>query len=270
MIIDTHIHIGKIREFDLPKNDVIYSMEKYSIDYSIVSSLNAVEFDHQLNPVPPEYQRSQLDCLDDVLSFVKKYPSKLGAAVWVKPYGEKADSMLYNAIKENRRYIKAIKFHPFHSNEPFDSEKTAPFIDLAEKFSLPVVVHTGGSDAASCKRVYNMAKRFPKTNFFMVHMGLGTNNNEAIELISMLPNLYGDTTWVPIKSTLNLIKKAGIGKIVFGSDNPIDGKDTYLHNRTGDRSLYQEYFNELKDILSKDDYDRLMYKNAAELFSIEL
>ena len=128
MIIDTHIHIGKIREFDLSEKDVIYSMEKYSIDYSIVSSLNAVEFDHQLNPVPPEYQRSQLDCLDDVLSFVKKYPSRLGAAVWVKPYGEKADGMLYNAIKENLRYIKALKFHPYHSDEPFDRSKDRHYL----------------------------------------------------------------------------------------------------------------------------------------------
>ncbi len=270
MIIDTHVHIGKIREFDLSESDVIYSMDRYGIAHSIVSSLNAVEFDHDMNPVPAEYQRSQTDCLDDVLNFVKKYPSRLSAAVWVKPHGEKADDMLYNAVKENLKYIKAFKFHPFHSNEPFDSEKTAAFIDLAENFSLPVVIHTGGSDAASCKRVYNMAKKFPKTNFFMVHMGLGTDNNEAIELISMLPNLYGDTTWVPLKSTLKLIKKAGIGKTVFGSDNPIDGKDTYLCSRHGDRSLYQEYFNELKDILSKDDYDRLMYKNAAELFKIEL
>ena len=104
----------------------------------------------------------------------------------------------------------------------------------------------------------------------MVHMGLGTDNSEAIELIQKLPNLYGDTTWVPVSSTLRLIEKAGIEKIMFGSDNPIDGPDTYLCNRTGDRSLYQQYFNELKEILSPDDYDRLMYKNASELFGINL
>ena len=104
----------------------------------------------------------------------------------------------------------------------------------------------------------------------MVHMGLGTDNSEAIELVSRLPNLYGDTTWVSPESTYRLIKTAGIGKVLFGSDNPIDGKDTYLHNRTGDRSLYQIYFNEFKTMITSEEYDRLMYKNAAELFGINI
>lgn len=181
---------------------------------------------------------------------------------------ETADNNLYSIIEKNIEYIKAIKLHPYHSTVPFDSEKTEPFIKLAEHFSLPVITHTGNSDADSCIRVYNMAKRHPKINFIMAHLGLGTDNNQAIDLISELSNLYGDTAWVPVKSTLKLIKTAGINKIVFGSDNPIDGKDTYLTNRTGDRSLYQEYFNELKDILSKEEYDTLMYKNAKKLFNL--
>ncbi|MBQ9460793.1 MAG: amidohydrolase family protein [Clostridia bacterium] len=270
MIIDTHVHIGDMLNFVLTKEDVIASMERFGIDHSIVSSLNAAEFDHMLRPVPPKYQHSQLECLEDVISFAKEYPSKISAAVWVRPYNEKADYDLYKAINDNRRYIKAIKFHPYHSNLPFDGKESEPFIELAQHYGLPVVVHTGGCDAASCVRVYNAARRFPKTRFVMVHMGLGTDNSEAIELISRLPNLYGDTTWVPVASTLKLIEKAGIEKIMFGSDNPIDGPETYLHNRTGDRSLYQQYFNELKDIISPEYYDRLMYRNAAEFFGIHI
>ena len=114
------------------------------------------------------------------------------------------------------------------------------------------------------------AKLFPRVDFVMVHMGLGTDNNEAIDLISKLPNLYGDTTWVPVESTLKLIKNAGIEKIFFGSDNPIDGKDTYFCNREGCRSLYQQYFYELKDLISPQDYNKLMYENAASVFDIKL
>ena len=232
MIIDTHVHIGDMLNFVLKKEDVISSMDRFGIDHSIVSSLNAAEFDHHLRPVPPKYQHSQLECLNDVVDFAKEYPNKISAAVWVRPFNEKAGYDLYKAINDNRKYIRAIKFHPYHSNMPFDGKETEPFIELAQHYGLPVVIHTGGCDAASC--------------------------------------VYGDTTWVPVSSTLRLIEKAGIEKIMFGSDNPIDGPDTYLCNRTGDRSLYQQYFNELKEILSPDDYDRLMYKNASELFGINL
>lgn len=270
MIIDTHVHIGNMLNFVMTKEDVLWSMEQYGISHSIVSSINAAEFDHELRPVPPKYQHSQLECLEEVVRFAGKHPGQISAAVWVRPAFEKCDYALYKAINDHRRYIKAIKFHPYHSNVPFDAKEMNPFVELAEHYGLPAVVHTGGSDAASCARVYSMAKQFPKVKFVMVHMGLGTDNSEAIEMIARLPNLYGDTTWVPVQSALQLIKTAGIEKIMFGSDNPIDGRDTYGHNRTGDRSLYQSYFHEMKNLLSPEDYDCLMYKNAAALFGISV
>ncbi len=270
MIIDTHVHIGNMIGFHLTEEDVLYSMRQYGIAHSIVSCLDAAEFDHDLRLIPPKYTHSQLECLQKTVDFAKKYPDRISAAVWVRPYHEKADYDLYKAINDNRRYIKAIKFHPFHSNVPFDAPSMEPFLELTQHYGLPAVVHTGGSDAASCQRVYAMAKRFPKVRFVMVHMGLGTDNREAIDLISKLPNLFGDTTWVPLTSTLRLIQTAGINKIFFGSDSPIDGPDTYLHNRHGDRSLYQDYFHVLPKLLAPDDYDRLMYRNAADFFGIRL
>lgn len=75
---------------------------------------------------------------------------------------------------------------------------------------------------------------------------------------------------MPIESTLKAIQKWGSEKILFGSDNPIDGKDTYLHNPKGDRSLYQQYFNEFKTMVNKADYDNIMYKNAERLFGIKI
>lgn len=115
-----------------------------------------------------------------------------------------------------------------------------------------------------------MAKSYPDVNFVMVHMGLGTDNSQAIELIAKLPNLYGDTTWVSVDSTLKFLSICGDDKLLFGSDAPIDGKDTYLDNGKGDRSLYQAYFNEFKDMVSKQTYDKIMYKNAMKLFDIKV
>ena len=57
--------------------------------------------------------------------------------------------------------------------------------------------------------------------------------------------------------------------MLFGTDNPIDGELTLLHNPAGERSLYQQYFHELKEQLSADDYDNLMYKNAERIFRLK-
>ena len=269
MIIDTHVHIGKILNFDMPEDAVIASMEQYNIDFSLVSNGEAAEFDHQQNPIPKELQFSQLDCFEKTLKFARKYPAKIGVMPWVKVASERPDEVFEQLLKENLNSVFGIKIHPFHSKTPFDSEKVESYIKLAQTYNLPVVTHTGGSDDASPKRVYHMALNYPDVNFVLVHMGLGTDNEEAIRLISQLPNLYGDTTWVPIESTVKLIKLCGSKKIVFGSDNPIDGKDTYYCNKTGERSMYQQYFNELKNLLSEEDYENLMYRNAIKLFHLD-
>ncbi len=52
MIIDTHIHIGKILNFDMQEATVLASMAKYGINFSLVSSVEASEVDHEQKPLP--------------------------------------------------------------------------------------------------------------------------------------------------------------------------------------------------------------------------
>ena len=48
---------------------------------------------------------------------------------------------------------------------------------------------------------------------------------------------------------------------MFGSDNPIDGLNT-LNNK-----MYKEYFKNTIN-LSKEDYDKLMFKNAIKIYKL--
>ena len=118
--------------------------------------------------------------------------------------------------------------------------------------------------------VYNMAKKYPNVKFIMVHMGLGTDNKEAVELMAKADNLYADTTWVPVSTTMEVIRRYGSERVVFGTDSPIDGIDTYYYNRTGEPSLYREYFNELEEKIGKEAYADLMYRNAMRIFKIQI
>ena len=64
------------------------------------------------------------------------------------------------------------------------------------------------------------------------------------------------------------INKIGSEKLFFGTDMPIDGVDTYRCNPKGERSMYQDYFEKLPDLISKESYDNLMYKNAERFFKL--
>lgn len=269
MIIDTHVHIGHMIGFNLKEKDVLSSMEKYGIDFSLVSNIECAEFSHRGQKVPKILQKSQNKVLKNTLEFARRNPDKIGVLAWMKLHNETPDEEFERIIKENRDLIYGIKFHPFHSLTAPDEEKVEPVYELARKYKLPVVSHTGGCEQARSIHLYNAAKAHPDIDFVMVHMDLGTNNREALDLLGKLPNLYGDTTWVPLKTTLEAVKLCGSEKILFGSDNPIDGSDTYEYNKWGERSLYQEYFNEFKKLITPEEYDNIMFKNAQRVFNIK-
>lgn len=63
---------------------IIYSMDKYGVDFSLFSDIEAVENDHQGNLVPPSFQKPQNTVLRESIDQAKKYPDKLGILIWMK------------------------------------------------------------------------------------------------------------------------------------------------------------------------------------------
>ena len=269
MIIDTHVHIGgEAVGFHMSEEMVLEAMEKYGIDFSVVSNSDAGEVDHEQKQLPEEVQVSQEDALERAIRFARKNPGRIGIAPWIKPLTQGYTKELEEKILLNRDIICAIKIHPYHSHIAPTDERVLPYIELAEKINVPVISHTGNSEDDSPIHLYEVAKMFPKVSFVMVHMGLGTDNHEALELLGRADNLYGDTTWVPMSTAIRALHMYGSKRIMFGSDMPIDGVDTYAHNPKGERSLYQDYFYELPKIISADEYEDLMYKNAVRVFHL--
>ena len=263
MIIDSHAHIGEMLNFKLSETVLLDSMERYAIDFCLVSNVESSEVDHEQVLIPSCSQHSQLKSNERVLKFVKQHPNRLGALIWVKPLLEAVDASLEALIEENRAVIYGLKVHPYHSRVAFDDKRMIPYFELARKYQLPIVTHTANDQYSTPLHVYEVAKRYPDLNFVMVHLGLGTDHELAIKLISKLPNLYGDTTWVNAKDTLKAIKVCGVDKIMFGSDNPIDGLETL------GKRIYQDYFYDLKNSLSHTDYEKLMGLNAKQIFKIK-
>ena len=269
MIIDMHTHIGEVMTFKMPEENLIASMEKYNIDFSICSNCEAAAFDHNGKSLPYTMQKSQESTYAKAISFARKYPDKIAVMPWVKPHYEKMSNELVSMIRQNLDITVGIKVHPVHSFISFNSPSVEEYVKLAEQFDLPVLVHTGDSVESSCEGVYEMALKYPDVKFIMGQMGLGTDNQQAIQMIKERKNLYGDTAWVPLASTVQAIKECGADKIMFGTDNTIDGVDTLGVNPSGERSLYQQYFNELKELITPQEYEKLMYKNSIKVFKLE-
>ena len=271
MRIDTHVHIGGDKVgFDMSEEKVLMAMEKYEIDYMLVSNGDCAEVDHEQKLIPEEFQVSQEEALKRVIAFARKNPGKIGVGVWVKPLTETVTPELEQLIADNQDIIYAIKLHPFHSKVSPVDERTRPYLELAKKYKLPVVSHTGNSEEDAPVHMYEAALLYPEIPFVMVHMGLGTDNKEALELLGKADNLYGDTAWVPMETTLEAIRRYGSKKMMFGSDTPIDGVDTYFCNPKGERSMYQDYFHVLPERIDAENYEDLMWRNAVEVFGLKV
>lgn len=270
MIIDAHVHIGSdMLGFNMNEYIVEEFIEKYNVDCILVSNGDSVEVDHEQNLIPDDYQTSQEDALKRTIEFARKHPGKIYVAAWVKPLTEKISEEFETLIKDNLDIIKAIKLHPYHSKISPVAPNTIPYLELADRYGLAVVSHTGNSDEDSPLHMYEAAIKFPNVNFVMAHMGLGTDNSLALDLLGKADNLYGDTAWVPMSTTLEAIKRYGTGKLVFGTDAPIDGVDTYLCNPKGERSMYQDYLHVLPDLIDTEAYEALMWKNGKKIYKVD-
>lgn len=262
MIIDAHVHIGSFGRFDMKPEYVIESMEKYGIAYSLVSSGASCEFTEEHEPLPDDWEFTQYSSNMLAVDFARENDGKIGVLPWCKPNTEGLDDEFSKLIQDGGKYIKGLKFHPYYSMLPMTALQIAPYLAFAAERKFPVLVHSADDEWSQPKFVYEAAKTHPNVNFIMAHVGLGTDNEEAIELIGSLPNLYGDTAWVKPESGLKLVKKYGAQKLLFGTDNPIDGVDTYAH------PFYKEYFGEFKEKVSPDDYELIMHGNAERLFNL--
>ena len=72
MIIDSHVHIGKIINFNMPEQIVLESMKKYGIDFSLVSNAEAAEVDQTQKPIPKEHQFAQTELNERLLNLCAK------------------------------------------------------------------------------------------------------------------------------------------------------------------------------------------------------
>lgn len=267
-IIDSHMHISTMLGFYMPEKMVLEAMDKYHIDYALISNCNAAEYGHDGRLLPKIFQKSQAACFKRAIKFARENEGRIGVLPWIKPTVETADEVLEQLIAANLDIVKGIKMHAYHSHMATDDDRMVPYVELAEKYDLPMMIHTGGSEEASPQRVYNMAKRYPKVLFIMAHMGLGSDNQEAIALMGEAENLIADTAWVPMESTIEIIRRYGSKRILFGTDSPIDGVDTYRYNKAGEPSLYVQYLNDLEPIIGTEAYADLMYRNAMRIFKI--
>ena len=256
-IIDAHAHYGYWKTLSSVERMLCESTDKNNVNFTLLSFDGSEFF-----TMRGDHLTSSMHGSKKSLALCQKYPKKFGFLIWVRPNTEKNAAEIDAFIAKHRNMIYGIKYHPWCSQLRINSQKALPFIELARKYNLPVLVHTANDKFSKLKYLERLMDEFPDVTFVAAHCVLESDHEEIIGALKKYPNLYCDTAWVH-SSFISRIKEEGLmDRIMFGTDNPIDGFETL------DEEIYQDYFNNKME-LSKKDYEALMYKNALRVYKID-
>lgn len=263
MIIDCHTHIGCINTFHMPAETLLASQKKYNIDFVLTSNIEGTEVN--ISNEISSTQFSQFEINTKVLNLAKNHSNKIGALVWAKPSTEGCNESFKNLVAKNIHNIYGIKIHPFFSKLPFTDQRIIDYLEFAKKINLPIVTHTSNDIYSHPQLVLAASKIVSGVDIVLYHLGLGTDNDDAINIIRDNNNLYGDVSWVKPEKILKAIQKCGSNKIMFGTDSPINGIDTY-----NDVCFYDYCFNELNKDISEIEYNNFMSETSKKVFKINI
>ena len=256
MIVDSHVHISSLPILPMPEDVVLESMKKYAITHAVISNADAIEYDFEHNPIDFV---SELDATLATLHFCKSQPTMLRGLAWIKPGSHTTHRELFKLMEENKDLLVGFKFHPYHSKLPVSDPAYVPYLEFANHHAMPVAIHTAPDTWSSSAYIQKIASHYPRISFIAVHMDLRSDHKNSSLLVRDAPNVFGDTTWVDDPNeALELIRLCGADKILFGTDNPIDGLDTY--------HTYEPMMRYLKNELSTEEYEQVFALNAKRLF----
>ncbi len=158
--------------------------------------------------------------------------------------------------------LKGVKMHPDFQRFKIDDPKCNKIYELCEG-TLPIMLHTGDTryDYSGPERMKTVLERFPNLTVIGAHFGGWSCWKEAAMKLSGYKNFYVDCSssfdWLTSEDSAELVRMYGADKVMFGSDFPM-------------WSIGEELERFFAMGLSEEENRKILYENAAELFSIGL
>ena len=157
--------------------------------------------------------------------------------------------------------LRGVKLHPDIQRFPADSPRAMAIYELCEAVGLPVLMHTGDFrfDFSNLNRVANVLSAFPNLKLIGAHLGGWSVWDEAVRVLPDFPNFMVDSSscsrWLSSGRMREIIRTYGAKRVLFGTDYPMWRQP-------------EEIGFLLKLDLTDEEYRRLFWDNAQELFGI--
>jgi predicted TIM-barrel fold metal-dependent hydrolase len=216
MILDAHVHIGKMPLFRVEGKieDLIREADQSQIEKLFCTEATALLYDfHEGN-----YKLFQ---------FMKQYPDRIIGYCTISSarYGREAlDEVDRCANDYGMRGLKIYSFSVPGTHETLlsiDDEWMYPIIEKATQYQMVILAH------CNAEEIQHLAELFPSTTLLMAHMGNTAHARgdwfKAIAIAKKYPNIYLETSTssTDFDCIETAVEMLGAEKILFGSDWPL-------------------------------------------------
>jgi uncharacterized protein len=202
MIFDCHNHIGYRIGAYFSGEEMIQWMDKAGVD-------RAVAFAQCEMPMDNNY----------VAEIAAKYPDRIIGFALLNPWDFRASEDLSRLTTQCG--LRGLKLNATRHGYAMDrAEILDPLFEVAAHRNIPILGH-GKDDLFTMPGKFEaMAKRHPKVNLIIAHMGVDRALGAAVRAAKRCPNIYLDTSSVSPSAIREAIEGAGAEKILMGTDAP--------------------------------------------------
>ncbi|HIR57068.1 MAG TPA: amidohydrolase family protein [Candidatus Gallacutalibacter pullicola] len=225
---------------------LLKSGEKASVDAYVVHSVATVP--HQVESINNFIAQS---CTE--------HPGKLIGFGTLHPEMENPEMEMDRCISLG---LRGIKLHPDFQKFNMDDPKMGPVYRAAAQKGLPILMHCGDYryDYSHPRRLAAVLDNFPELTIIAAHFGGWSVFDLAVEYL-LHRNCYLDTSsaifMLGRQRTKELIQLYGADRILWGTDFP-------MGDHTDELEAFQSFG------LSKEDAEKILYKNAEKILQISV
>ncbi|MGI6257723.1 MAG: amidohydrolase family protein [Anaerovoracaceae bacterium] len=232
--IDAHSHVGWFGGWSnvgITPEEMIEQMDEYNIEKTVISTYP----------------------MEESVEAVDRYPDRLVGAAWIDPNEPGCLDRVIDAVE--RHGFKGIKLHPlFHSFLPND-ECVFPVAELARKYDIPLMIHTGHPPFSLPWSVAQLADIYPEVKMVMIHMGHGNGMyvQAALDMARKYPNLYMETSGMPMHTKIKEAYEIASDRIMWGLDAPFHHPTVEMQRTIvsglSDKALEDVFYHNCKNLL---------------------
>jgi predicted TIM-barrel fold metal-dependent hydrolase len=251
--VDVHAHIGTFEGYDLSLETLLDNMTRHGIRLALISNIDGAAVPGMTKDL------GEVAANQATREAVASHPNLRGLA-WARPgdAGSSPDNL--RPFLEKDHFV-GVKLHPEMNHFAADAKAVDGYLALCEEFHVPAVFH-----CLAAEPIARAARRHPKVPVVLYHSGFFSDHEEAIRTVEASQkahdaDLYLETAQVEADKALEMVKRVGPERVLFGTDATYYGREHYRH--------YTELVKLLSAKLSAADFRLVMSGNAERLFRLE-